>query len=89
MKGEARKSRQLRLLEAALDKTLAKLHIEAGDIVLVKSEETYNAIADLMQLGYPKPVAFVFAPEGLEKVSRADLEGVLRDLPDQRVLLAP
>lgn len=68
-----------RKVTAALKDALKVLRLADGDIIVVRDEGAYGAIGALVSKGFAidKRAAFIFAPAGLEKVSREDLEQAL------------
>jgi hypothetical protein len=73
---------------ASVKKSITKLAPEDGDFLIVKDAGTWEAIVKTLQTGWkPKAdVAFLLAPEGLDKCSREDLEQALKS--QNKVILA-
>lgn len=65
--------------KAALLNVIKKLHLTPGDILLVKDIHTLEALAQLGQaVNFTVPL--VFAPQGIETLTRQDLLNLLEQL---------
>lgn len=60
-----------------LKNRVRKLHLERGDIIVCADPNTMKLLSGL-QVDIPFPIPIVFAPEGLEKVSYAELKRVMK-----------
>lgn len=68
--------------KAGLLNVLQKLNLTPGDVLVVKDHETLRFLAEV-KLPIPFVVPLVFAPQGLQKLSRQDLLNLLEQLETQ------
>ena len=67
---------------------LTKLHLEPGDILVVKDHETLHYLAHV-EFKLPFNVPLVFAPQGVQKLSRLDHLNLLQQLDQKEEPILP
>jgi uncharacterized protein YfaA (DUF2138 family) len=60
-----------------------KLHVEKGDVLVVRDMETLRYLSQVKVPGLDGIVPLVFAPQGIQKLTREDLLNLLEQLEQQ------
>jgi hypothetical protein len=59
---------------------LSKLSLKTGDVIVVRDEETLRYLSQVKVPGIEGVVPLVFAPQGIQVLSRTDLLNLLEQL---------
>lgn len=74
---------KLSMSKAGLLNVLAKIHLEPGDILVVKDYETLKFLSEVhLPLAFHVPL--VFSPKGVEVLNREDLMNLLEQFDQTR-----
>ena len=77
------KPKMFQVSTATMLSHIEKLKLERGDVLLVKNIETLKFLSEMpIHLDFQVPL--VFAPGGIQKLSRADLLNLLEQLDEAR-----